>query len=567
MSFDSTAEAPRFSLRDLPLAAKLVISCFLLAVGLGYTSALVQLHFQDSKSGKTMPTFDDVVLKFTGKKKLETPPPPPVSKFVKLLVTPPSAPFNGLGTMAPAFTTRDGAEFTKAILRGADVERTRLQPERDGERDALVLWAEMTDDAARKKAFEDDHFGLENVPAEKRPKAITPKHKTADGAIRVKTIITDRCTRCHKKDGDDGAAANYPLVNYDNIAKYLVVPETPPFKAGEYVKVEEPISLEKLTQSTHAHLLSFAVLFGLTGLVFAFSSYPMVVRCLIGLWALVAVVTDVAFWWLARLSDQYGVFFAHSVVFTGGAAGVGLGAQIVLSVWNMYGWKGKFMLVLVFAAGGAGIGLVAWKVVWPGLEEKQKQLEAQQANAKPINANANNGGGNVNDGNTGAKNDPVVGVRLSRMEEMLIFPILGPDGKERPLGQIPFKATEPGSMVRAFFDKDKDFAATQKEMDDAALKKLIPERHGEREALTAWVKLPDVERRKTYEADAFDLPKSLAGKPLTTDYLAGGKVKIKTLLADRCIRCHDGSVDGKYEFNEKYDSMLKYLELKPAAKP
>ena len=47
---------PRFTLRALPLPAKLVVTCFLMAVGLGYSSAMVQLHMQDSRSGKPMPT-------------------------------------------------------------------------------------------------------------------------------------------------------------------------------------------------------------------------------------------------------------------------------------------------------------------------------------------------------------------------------------------------------------------------------------------------------------------------------------------------------------------------------
>ena len=42
-------------LRDLPLAARLVIATFLLSVGIGYFSALVQLHFQHAKPGSLLP--------------------------------------------------------------------------------------------------------------------------------------------------------------------------------------------------------------------------------------------------------------------------------------------------------------------------------------------------------------------------------------------------------------------------------------------------------------------------------------------------------------------------------
>ena len=53
------APAPRFTLRQLPLPAKLVLSTFLLAVGVGYTSAMVQLHMQHGdRDGKPLPTVE-----------------------------------------------------------------------------------------------------------------------------------------------------------------------------------------------------------------------------------------------------------------------------------------------------------------------------------------------------------------------------------------------------------------------------------------------------------------------------------------------------------------------------
>src|SRR6478735_5099482 len=59
---------PRFTLRQLPLPAKLVLSTFLLAVGVGYTSAMVQLHMHHSdRDGTTLPTPANVVAVFAGK--------------------------------------------------------------------------------------------------------------------------------------------------------------------------------------------------------------------------------------------------------------------------------------------------------------------------------------------------------------------------------------------------------------------------------------------------------------------------------------------------------------------
>jgi hypothetical protein len=330
-----------------------------------------------------------------------------------------------------------------------------------------------------------------------------------------------------------------------------------PFTRGDYIKVEEPISLDKLTQSTHAHLLSFAVLFSCTGLIFAFTSYPTIVRCVLGPWVLLAIVTDVAFWWLARLSDDYGVYFAKGVIGTGLCAGAGLGAQITLSLWNMYGPRGKIVLLLLFAIGAGAFGLVGWKVVWPHLQKKQEAIALAKNHTQ---ADATNGNGGKKDN----VQPIVIETPLSQASKMLTLP-LGPDGKPIPFGagvpwvDLKFKKEQTGGMIRAFFDKDKgEFAAAVSGKDEDAQKKLMPERHGERAALLAWTKLAEAERKKAFDADAFELPAELTGKPITKDYLAGNKVKIQTMFKDRCISCHEGEDKAKFE---NYEEFRKYLEL------
>jgi hypothetical protein len=80
-------------------------------------------------------------------------------------------------------------------------------------------------------------------------------------------------------------------------------------------------------------------------------------------------------------------------------------------------------------------------------------------------------------------------------------------------------------------------------------------------AFLAWTHLDDVERRKAYETDAFNLPGSLVGKPFTDDYLAAGTVKVKSLIGDRCVKCHtEGSDAEKYPL-DNYEQILK--ELRP----
>jgi hypothetical protein len=317
------------------------------------------------------------------------------------------------------------------------------------------------------------------------------------------------------------------------------------------VKVEEPMSMERLTQSTHAHLLSFAMLFALTGLAFAFTSYPGVVRCVVAPLALVAIVTDVAFWWLARLSDGYGVYFAMGVVGTGGVVAAALTAQIVLSVWNMYGPKGKVVLVLMFLLGGTVGGLVYTNLIHPALLRKKHEIEeARIAASKPAPVPE-----------PGPKSVPAP-AEVPRFVKMLQFPLKGPDGKEVPVTEMKWGREHDGGMVRAFFDKDSaEFAKALKKA-DAEAQRLLPERHGELAAIIAWSKLDDPARRTAFDADAFDPPADLKGKPFTEGYLADGKVKVKSLLADRCFRCHDGASDDEAPFGS-YDDLREYFKPPP----
>src|ERR1700676_5254119 len=90
--------AARFVLRDLTVATRIVLAAFLLSVGVGYFSALVQLHFQGAHRGNLLPETKDIVATYHGQ--------PPMSQFKRLLVTDENKPFNGSGSMRAAFTTR-----------------------------------------------------------------------------------------------------------------------------------------------------------------------------------------------------------------------------------------------------------------------------------------------------------------------------------------------------------------------------------------------------------------------------------------------------------------------------
>jgi hypothetical protein len=365
-----------YRLRDLPLAARLVLSVFLLAVGGGYFSALVQLHFRLGGKGNPLPTPDDIVEHFSGVPHWWSGPPPadanaaakepekPVCDLERLILAPQGMPKDRTGSMAFAFFS--GKSLT-------DEQRQ----ERDGERKALCAWIHAPPEE-RKKAYEDDAFPLpDELVARQRalPGAAITKKFVSDGQVKVKDIIDARCWKCHQDEGQEGHAR---LVEYEDFEKYLVVPEPVKRSDGsEGAPSARQVSVEALTQTTHLHLLSFAVLFTLTGLIFSFTSYWGWVRGLLAPLALVAQVADVGCWWLARL-DGVGPYFAVAIIGTGTLVGLGLWLQIVLGLFDMYGWKGKVVVALLLVGVGAGLAAAA-----PGLKQHLEQEKAPAPAATP----------------------------------------------------------------------------------------------------------------------------------------------------------------------------------------
>lgn len=356
-----------FSLRCLPGPVRLVLTLFLSGVGLGYLAALVQLHVQDSRSGAPLPTVADVILKYTGKQWLDTAPPPPVSQLEKLIMGPiEGAPWNGTGSMAPAFFHKDGEGFKRQYEQADPETQKRLMAERNGEREALRLWIRTPDDE-RRATYEADRFV---APPQTALEHITADYRHPDGAIKVKSILNDRCARCHAAGAEQ---ERYPLETYKQIAKYLVVPptlEVPP--GGGWVTVTAPISIEKLAQSTHVHLLSFALLFSVTGLLLALTDYPPLLRYVLAPWVLLAFLADIALWWLARLSNLYGPYFAMMIPLTGAAAALGLTLQILLTLFHLYGPKGKIILGVLLLLVTLAVTILYTQQIRPALQAKQR---------------------------------------------------------------------------------------------------------------------------------------------------------------------------------------------------
>ncbi|MBX9578953.1 MAG: hypothetical protein K2X87_01480 [Gemmataceae bacterium] len=521
--------AARFTLRQLPLPAKLVVSTFLLAVGVGYTSAMVQLHMQHGeRDGNPLPTPNDVVAVFAGKVWKAAGDPAARSRLEEIISGDPGGGLTAKN-MAPAFFAQDDADYRKQAQDPA--RKPQLDAERNGERWAVVAWVKAPDEA-RRKGYEEDNFLL---PADRAKAPVSPAYadKAKPGAVKIKQLLQDRCVRCHQPGGDKG---DVPLTTYEELAKHVSAGVVVP-PGGGWVDSGRRMSLEKLTQSTHAHLLSFAMLFALTGLAFAFTSYPGVVRGVLGPAVLIAQFADVSLWWLARLPEPYGPNLAWGIIATGGLVGLGLGFQIVLTLFNLYGPKGKAVLVGLFLlAGGVG-GLLYVSVVAPHLAAERAaraaaaaQKPADEAKQKP----ADNGNGG-----------PPAPAGPSRLERLLT-------GEYSPKG--PFNGKKDGGMVRAFFNKDDTFDEEQTD-----------ERKSEQALVLAWLKTEPGARKAAYEADRFPLPADLAGKPFHAQFRADAAgIKVKTLFDTRCAVCHSPGRDVEKYPLDSYEGIEKYLKPEPA---
>jgi hypothetical protein len=370
---DAPTPSP-ITLRTLPLASRLTLAAFLISVGIGYFSALVQLHFQHASPGEALPTADNAVERFHGPVG-----PRPESRLEMLLPeSDTEKKFNGQGQMTAAFTIKSKRPSWSPAIRekakelaaksgnrrvvaneaGAEAE---LRKERDTERLAVLAWIR---DGASEKDYNEDKYCLPEDLA-KRP--MTEKFLVEPGVVMIKTLLDERCARCHKPDGDDGKAAQYPLDTYANLAKYVTV------------KTSNAMSLEKLAQTTHVHLLGFAMLYGLTGLILSFSTYPRLLRILLCPLPLAAQVVDISFWWLARLDEPYGPTFARAIVVSGVVVAVGLALHIVLSLFNLFSKKAWLVLIILFgaAAGGGYLGKV--HVIDPHLAKETEKAKAPAA--------------------------------------------------------------------------------------------------------------------------------------------------------------------------------------------
>ena len=85
---------------------------------------------------------------------------------------------------------------------------------------------------------------------------------------------------------------------------------------------------------------------------------------------LVFQMVDISFWWLARMDEPYGQIFAHFIPVTGGIVALGLGLQIVLTMFSLFGKYGRALLIGLILAVGLSVFGIKDRVVQYLADEK-----------------------------------------------------------------------------------------------------------------------------------------------------------------------------------------------------
>ncbi len=319
----NTSSCTPTTLRNLPLPIRLTLGMFLVAAGIGYLTALVQLHFSHASPGNMLPTPDDAVKVFHGATG------PHMTHIERLLESPEGMPFNGTGSMRKAFLEKSG-EWKKEIKGKTDAEVATIKAEREGERLALLAWLRAK---ASKDAFDKNEFVLPDTLATQPVTAefIKIDDKTSKPAVprtvHISALLSTRCAGCH---GNGGEAQKFPLETYEGIVKY------------NKEATSGAIALDRLASITDTHMMAFAVLFGATGLLFAFTRYPSIIRSIFGPWVLFFQVVDIGLWWMARLDP----LFAYMIPISGALVGLGLGIQLLGGLYDLFGPRPKTPPVL-----------------------------------------------------------------------------------------------------------------------------------------------------------------------------------------------------------------------------
>lgn len=285
-------ESYRSSIRlgSLPLGAKVTLTAFIVLMAAGYLVGVTNIYVHHSEAD------------------LE----PGLGPGDLLAV------YHGLDKEVPADQEPPKSEMLRRVEPGGNM---RKYLERGGEEAVrtLIGWLEA---GAREEDFTRE--GL-FVPEDPSPR----------------DVLAESCVRCHNaRDGDKKdvpyAESRDDLPTYDLVRGEALPMRLPPGlvddASGPRTIRIEPISVERLVQVTHVHIISIPVFALAVAVLFFLSSASPRVKAILGPIPMLGVCLDVASWWLARPIAP----FALVVGAAGAIFGTSLALQMLLVLKSLW---------------------------------------------------------------------------------------------------------------------------------------------------------------------------------------------------------------------------------------
>lgn len=136
---------------------------------------------------------------------------------------------------------------------------------------------------------------------------------TAMGFSKVKPVFGRSCAMCHRP-----GSGLIPLITYEEVRAITDI------DFGESIRV--------LSRVSHIHLFGMSFIFMLTGIIFSMSGMNSYLKLLIITLPFIAMWIDIGSWWFTKFQPA----FAYTAIIGGGLMGVAFGAQVFISLYEMW---------------------------------------------------------------------------------------------------------------------------------------------------------------------------------------------------------------------------------------
>lgn len=268
----------------LPLYAKVTLTLFLALVGTGYLVAVLNIHMQHHLRDMTPGmSLDDL-----------------------------RAAYHGLDVAVTGDLVLP-SEMLREVLPGGGM-RKHLDKGGPKEIRALVSWLE---DGAKEDDFDRPALYETDAPS-------------------ARQVIARRCVTCHRADGGDKADLPYAANATADPEYALVAKAAAPVISQESQTMHiSPPTVERLVLITHMHILSIPVFALIVTGLFMCTGWGPRFKLVLGPLPMLAIILDMAGWWLARPMAG----FIYVIAGAGALFGASLGAQILLVFASL--WFGK----------------------------------------------------------------------------------------------------------------------------------------------------------------------------------------------------------------------------------